>query len=228
MDQELKSEGKCLYCEQLFSQKEIGKHLALHLEKMEKDDKLKAPQTFCHIEVEAEEMFLHLLVKGSAPMKKIDGFLRSIWLECCGHLSDFGHKNFKIKMNHHVEVVLQTKTKIFHDYDFGSTTRVFLKGLKHYQLDLQDSLILLSRNEPLKIMCNICKKKPAVNLCEVCLYEAESFFCESCSAKHAKKCDDFADYANMPIVNSPRMGVCGYEGGSIDLERDGTYQPVKQ
>jgi hypothetical protein len=27
----------------------------------------------------------------------------------------------------------------------------------------------------------------------------------------------------MPIVNSPRMGVCGYEGGTIDKERDGIY-----
>jgi len=27
----------------------------------------------------------------------------------------------------------------------------------------------------------------------------------------------------MPIVNSPRMGVCGYEGGVIDIERDGVF-----
>jgi len=24
----------------------------------------------------------------------------------------------------------------------------------------------------------------------------------------------------MPLVNSPRAGVCGYEGGTIDKERD--------
>jgi len=63
MEKELKSEGKCLYCDQLLSQKEIGKHLAKHLTKIEIDDKLKDTQTFCHIEVEADEMFLHLLVK---------------------------------------------------------------------------------------------------------------------------------------------------------------------
>lgn len=31
MTEELKSEGKCLYCGKMFSQKEIGKHLAEHL-----------------------------------------------------------------------------------------------------------------------------------------------------------------------------------------------------
>lgn len=49
----------------------------------------------------------------------------------------------------------------------------------------------------------------------------EDSFCEKCAEKHGKKCDDFADYAGMPVVNSPRCGVCGYEGGIIDLERDG-------
>jgi hypothetical protein len=26
------------------------------------------------------------------------------------------------------------------------------------------------------------------------------------------------------VVNSPRMGVCGYEGGSIDVKRDGVLK----
>jgi hypothetical protein len=39
-----------------------------------------------------------------------------------------------------------------------------------------------------------------------------------------KKCSDFDDYAAMPIVNSPRAGVCGYTGGTIDKERDGAYK----
>lgn len=49
----------------------------------------------------------------------------------------------------------------------------------------------------------------------------EANFCEKCAKKHAQQCEDFEDYSAMLIVNSPRMGVCGYEGGTIDLERDG-------
>ena len=47
---------------------------------------------------------------------------------------------------------------------------------------------------------------------------------EKYSAKHSEICDDFEDYAEMPVVNSPRMGECGYSGGEIDTERDGPYK----
>ena len=33
-----------------------------------------------------------------------------------------------------------------------------------------------------------------------------------------------AENPESTVVNSPRMGECGYEGGSIDLERDGVYK----
>ncbi len=221
MGEELNSEGKCLFCNETFSQKEMGKHVATHLKNMEKEDSVKTPETFCHIVVEADVMFLHLLVKGNATMKKIDTFLRKVWLECCGHLSGFGHKDFKISMTHKVLDVFETKVKIYHDYDYGSTTRVFLKGVNNYQLKLKEDIVLLSRNEPLKLMCSKCGNQAATNICTACNW---SFYCESCSTLHEKECGDFSDYANMPVVNSPRMGVCGYEGGQIDTERDGIYQ----
>lgn len=224
MEHELVSEGKCIYCEDVFSQKEIVKHLATHLAQIEKESTGKNPSNYVHVEVEADEMFLHILVKGNAQMKIIDKFLREIWLECCGHMSEFRHKNFKIKMKDLVEDVFQPRIKIFHDYDFGTTTRVLLKARKQYQLDLKEKIILLSRNEPLKIMCTSCKKKPAINICAVCYYHEMAFYCEKCSVKHAETCEDFAEYAEMPVVNSPRMGQCAYTGGSIDLERDGVYK----
>ena len=224
MEQELKSEDRCLYCNELSSQSEIGKHLAKHLAQMEKDAAGDNQSNYVHVEVEANEMFLQLLVKGDAPMKTIDVFLRDIWLECCGHLSGFGHKSFKIKMKDRVEDVFRPKVKIYHDYDYGTTTRVFLKAHKQYQLILKEKIILLSRNEPLKLMCALCKEKPAINICIVCCYQEMAFFCKKCSSKHAKTCEDFADYAEMPVVNSPRMGECGYTGGRIDTKRDGVYK----
>jgi len=143
MEKELKSEGRCLYCDELSSQAEIGKHLAKHLAQMEKEGAGKNQSNYVHVEVGAGEMFLHLLVKGDSPMKIIDGFLRDIWLECCGHLSGFGHKNFKVKMKDLVEDVFQPRVKIFHDYDYGTTTRVFLNAKKQYQLILKEKIILL-------------------------------------------------------------------------------------
>lgn len=223
MAENLTSEGKCVYCNEVFSQKEITKHLTGHLKKLEKDNEEANTENFCHIEVEAGEMFLHLLVKGSAKMKDIDTFLRKIWLDCCGHMSGFSHKRAKVSMSHAVENVFAPKVKIQHDYDYGTTTTVFLKGHKKYELEGKDKIVLLSRNEPLKIMCSICNAKPASCLCTVCLWEESSFFCESCTEKHEEICEDFSDYANAPIVNSPRMGECGYDGGVIDKDRDGCF-----
>ncbi|MFH1052606.1 MAG: hypothetical protein V1779_16930 [bacterium] len=224
MEEELKSEGSCLFCEKMISQREMGKHLGMHLSEMEKNDGGNGTKNYCHVVVDAGEMFLHLLVNGTAKMKLIDNFLRDIWLDCCGHLSCFGHKNFKISNKDIVEDIFVDRIKIYHDYDFGTTTRTYLKGLKNYQLRLKDDIVLLSRNQPLKLMCVTCKIKPAAFICTTCNYDDYSFFCEECAKKHEETCADFAEYGNMPVVNSPRMGECGYEGGSIDIERDGIYK----
>ncbi|MBW6492424.1 MAG: hypothetical protein K0B15_14670 [Lentimicrobium sp.] len=225
---EQQSEGYCIYCNTLIPQKTMGKHLASHLAAREKAEAGENAVNFCHVEVEAGEFFLHLLVKGSAKMKVIDVFLRDIWLDCCDHMSAFGHRNFKVSMSYAVEDVMEPKIKIYHDYDFGSTTRVFLKGHKQYQLIQKGNVTLLSRNEPIEIACSKCKKKPAVNLCAVCTTDIDyTYYCKACSAVHEEECEDFADYSSMPVVNSPRMGVCGYEGGSIDVERDGAVRRVK-
>ena len=223
MSEELTSEGKCLYCEQVFSQKEIVKHVAKHLAEKEKTESGTKTQTYYHIVVEADIMFLHLLVKGTASLKPIDTFLRKIWLECCGHMSGFRKGRVEIGMSKKVQDILANKEKLVYEYDSGSTTRLYVKGLKHYELNETSTIILLSRNEPLQIMCSTCGKEPAVCMCSTCCWEMDAFFCKKCAKKHAKECEDFADYSEMPVVNSPRMGVCGYEGGTIDLERDGVY-----
>ena len=223
MEEELNSEGKCLYCGQTFSQQDISKHIATHLAVVEKEQKTPGASAW-HIKVEAAEMFLHLLVSGNATFKTLDKYLRDIWVECCGHMSAFQHKNMKISMSNKLDDVCAPRLKFGYEYDFGTTTYLDVIVMKRYAVDAPKNIILISRNEPLKLMCTLCKKKPAVNICSACMWDSYSYFCESCSEKHAKECEDFGDYGNMPIVNSPRMGVCGYEGGVIDTERDGHYK----
>jgi len=41
--------------------------------------------------------------------------------------------------------------------------------------------------------------------------ESDAFFCDAHADEH--RCD--GEEAILPIVNSPRMGVCGYTGGLI-------------
>ena len=224
MKQILSSEGKCLYCNQIFTQKEIEKHLAKHLAEMEKIATNGKAIDFCHIVAESNEMFLHLLVKNSTTCRDLDDYLKEIWVECCDHMSAFTLKNNELAMSKKVQMVFEPKVKLQYSYDFGSTTRFSIKCLKYYKLDLKAKIILLSRNEPLKLICSICNAKPAINICTTCIYEKYAFYCEECSVEHAKECSDFEDYSCMPVVNSPRMGICVYTGGQIDLERDGVYK----
>ncbi len=230
---EYKSEGKCLYCNETYSKAGMSRHLVSHLQQLQQESP-SSKKAFL-LKVSAEEMFLYLLVDGAATLQDIDLFLRSIWLECCGHMSSFSLKRknyhfdweveeFGEKKNTKTSAIFAKGVEFWYEYDFGSTTRLDIKVINEFNLKVGKKIVLLSRNEPLAIMCHKCKKKPASSLCTACFHKRNFIFCESCKQKHEKSCDDFADYSEMPIVNSPRMGVCGYTGGMIDQDRDGIWK----
>ena len=238
------SPGNCLFCQKTFSKASLTRHLHTHLAEKETSGK---PGKSYHIKIESDPRwgsspyFLHLWVDSNTALQKIDTLLRQIWLDCCGHMSAFtypGQKqnnpiNFmqaiasgKIQLGEQGEIAMNKKAnhifredlRLQYKYDFGSSTSLQLTVVKEFTLAADKPIVLLSRNEPLALLCEMCGQKPAKQLCTVC--SNESMFCEGCAKKHAKKCRDFADYAARRVVNSPRMGVCAYEGGSIDIERD--------
>ncbi|MFT4759890.1 MAG: hypothetical protein ACI9XO_002979 [Paraglaciecola sp.] len=228
----LKSEGKCVYCNKIYALVGISRHLATHLKALEKEK--SSTKKAYHLKMTAAEMFLHVLVDGAKPLNVLDGFLRAIWLECCGHMSSFEVKGKRYdndwdagdigeKKSSAMSKIFQKDMVLDYQYDFGSTTQFSIKVMGEYEIGVKGGIELLSRNEPLEIKCHTCNTKLASVICSVCFYD-EAMFCKSCAKKHAKACEDFADYAEMAVVNSPRMGVCGYDGGQIDLGRDGVFK----
>lgn len=131
--------------------------------------------------------------------------------------------NGEIPLSKKAKDVLMKSLKLVYDYDFGSTTSLQLTVFAEYAVKADSAIVLLSRNEPPEILCNDCGVKPAVKVCSVCLYNQQAYFCKDCAKKHGKTCNDFKEYASMPVVNSPRMGVCAYDGGRIDKKRDGVF-----
>jgi hypothetical protein len=222
MGTEIKSEGKCIYCGETFSQKEITKHLITHLKKIEKEKTAESKPAYL-LDISDGKYFLQVLVNGTASFKTLDTFLRKIWLECCGHMSNFSHKHFKISMNHKFEDVLSPNLKFRYIYDYGSTTELDNQMKGRFVVPVNNNVMLLSRNEPLNIMCLNCKAKTATVCCVVHIYDG-GFYCDDCAIIHENECPDFEDYARTSIINSPRVGVCGYEGGTIDTDRDGVYE----
>ena len=260
MEQNPKSEGKCLFCSETFAKAGINRHVQTHLKQKTKEN--AAGRSYL-VKVEpnpkwgSSPYFLSLWVDGKAIMEDIDRYLRNIWLECCGHMSAFTdpkrrrqggdmwsffeaeellakgktkkyeklmeEANGEVPMSRKADKVLCKGLKLEYEYDFGSSTELLLTVVDEYPVAADEEVVLLSRNEPLEWLCDTCKKEPATQICTVHDWGNDSLFCDKCAKKHAKKCEDFEEYAAMPVVNSPRMGVCGYEGGTMDIERDGIF-----
>jgi hypothetical protein len=193
-------------CKQEHSGRDAGKQRILHLQ----IEGRYAPEYWMHIEIPAD-----------ASLKTLDHFLRDIWLECCGHLSMFNiageaydvdpepdpwsgrkPKGMSAKLGD----VLAPSIKFSHEYDFGSTTELALKVVAERQ-GARKSVEVLARNDPPMIPCAKCGK-PATLVCSQCVYEGpQAWLCEEHAADH--ECGE--DYF-LPVVNSPRVGVCGYAG----------------
>ncbi len=219
---ELISKGKCDICNEMYPKRSITRHLSSHLKQKPIE---KGKQSF-HLKIESGPFFIHLLADSKILFEKLDAFLRAIWLECCGHMSSFSigraFGGNEIPMGKQIGSVLNKGLKLEYVYDFGSSTQLDIKVEGDYSFSVKEGIQLLSRNEPLELICYLCNKKPATQICSV-HYDEDNLFCEKCSIKHEASCED-ADYALMAIVNSPRFGVCGYEGGMIDTERDTPFQ----
>ena len=97
--------------------------------------------------------------------------------------------------------------RLLHEYDFGSTTESLVSFVGSIQRKPQKEAVrLLARNVPPQFQCAECGA-PAENICTECLYGADNpFYCKKCSETHEH--EDMM----LPVTNSPRMGVCGYDG----------------
>ena len=162
------------------------------------------------------DYWIHLDVIAKAPLEELDRFLRDIWLECCGHLSCFsiegkrymssGPQDDDEGMDAALGDVLEPGMEFLHKYDFGSSTELALKVVSLREAARPDEAVtLLARNNPPEIIC-ACGKL-ATQICQQCLDTASGCLCDECARKH--KC---GDEMFLPIVNSPRVGVCGYTG----------------
>jgi ribosomal protein L32 len=144
----------------------------------------------------------------SRSFSTIDTFLREIWLECCGHLSEFRHISGRAVGKARKIEEFDVGDKIVYEYDFGSTTRVFITFLAEVVRPKQRRAVgLVARNVPLLFKCKTCGKDAAKVCCECGGMYDEMFFCDKCFGKHN------CQYKNgLPVTNSPRCGECGYCG----------------
>jgi len=206
------TKGVCVYCGKEYTRAGMAKHLAKCLLDRLPPAKGKSSPCF-HLQVAAQnssDYWLHLQADADITLKSLDGFLRKIWLECCGHMSMFHVGHQEIGMGRKLGSLVQAGMEIDYDYDMGDTTSLRITVLAAYPGPVRKKKVveILARNLPPEIVCDECGKNPVGWICPECSWEGDGWLCKSCTVEH--ECGDEEYF--LPIVNSPRAGVCGYTG----------------
>ena len=215
------SRGPCAYCGREMSRSGISKHLAECPERqqaIEQADKGRGKtQDLYHLAVwdaGPGHYWLHLEVNGSSKLSDLDDYLRAIWLECCGHLSMFsvgGWGSDEIRKSTRIDRAFRPGSELTHIYDFGteSVTLIRYVGMREGKPRTSHPIALMARNNPPPYFCKECDQLATV-LCMECLTEhgESGLLCDEHVREHS--CEDYGD--PVPVVNSPRIGMCGYTG----------------
>lgn len=217
----LRHAGECLLCGQTFAKRSMTRHVARCPERP------AGRARAAHVIVESADwldFYLHVECAPSTTLRALDFLLRDTWLECCGHMSSFeiGGQRYEDDagafadwgmdpakpLSTRLQAALAPKARFSYQYDFGSTTR--LVGRWHGWIEGAKPAPeprVVARNRMPRVPCTRCGAA-AESICTFC---EDGPLCGECSRAHAKD-RDCGDEGLLPVVNSPRMGVCGYTG----------------
>lgn len=218
------SKGKCNLCGKTLGKAAMGRHLSKC--KGSGASRANSGNEVFHLRVQGgyrNTYWMHLAVPQDLTLERLDQFLRHTWLECCGHLSAFTIDGQRYSgapmedifdsglkersMNVAVGQILDIGSKFLHEYDFGSTTELSLEVLGLVDVGYRPKgAEILARNDAPQIACEECGES-ASQVCTQCLWQGEGWLCEDCAEGH-----DCGEEMCLPVVNSPRVGVCGYTG----------------
>ena len=223
MPRKPQSRGKCQYCGEETTKSGMSRHLEKcdrRLQVIQAAGASKhSEENLWHLRVQDfydKDFWLDLEMRGSAKLEKLDSYLRAIWLECCGHLSKFtvgGWQGYDVGKARTADEVFGVETELIHLYDFGTTSETMIKvvGLREGKPTTRHPIALMARNNMPEMLCKECDKI-ATYLCIECLYEADEpgtwFLCDEHVRGHPH--DEYGE--PILLVNSPRLGMCGYEG----------------
>lgn len=207
------SRGNCYLCGRSVAKSAFKKHLlTVHPSDGNEQEcvMLKVEDTW------SKQYWIYLDIAATSTLKTLDTFLRKIWLECCGHMSAFYCGKYE-------ELGMGKKIWNFpdgfsfsYDYDFGDTTQLKITVVNHGMRPRQKAAVrLLGRNEAYHFACQECGQE-ADYICTECAWERDDpFLCEKCAQDHVH-----GEEMLLPVVNSPRMGICGYCGELDEYEFD--------
>src|SRR5512135_2111633 len=209
MAAKLTNSGFCALCGHRATKRMMMAHVETRVAAR---DRVGQPQRLVVLRFDAvgePRYWLIIEAKADAQLRHVDVLLRQLWLECCGHMSAFRVGRRELAMTTATAIAFaRAASKVDYEYDFGSTTALTgeMVGERHGSIG-RESVRLLARNEPIPWLCGGCKA-PATVVCPFCIDSDDGLFCDA----HADVHEHADEEVYLPVVNSPRMGVCGYTG----------------
>lgn len=215
--------GECFLCHTEIPGAEAEAHVAacLKARPAEPGRLVKA----LHLRVEGRrrrEYWMHIEAASACTLHDLDAFLRRTWLECCDHLSRFTIAGQRYARHPDTDALsgpreksMEAKlykavapgTEFAYEYDYGSTTKLVLRTIGAHEVPVADAGVrILARNAPALVRCAECGLPATVVESGWEGLKPDRCFCAACAETQVD-----ADM-QMPIVNSPRVGVCGYGG----------------
>jgi dihydroxyacetone kinase DhaKLM complex PTS-EIIA-like component DhaM len=193
----------CNLCQKEY--KGIKRHLNSCIDKKFEQGKKKL--YYLIIESDPKQYYLHISIQANATLEDLDAYIREVWVECCGHMSDFSIRGGKpLSMDTSIKKIFSSSKKLGYIYDYGTATYLNIELVKEFKGKQETILKTLARNPHIKVICERCKNSEAVAVCSQCLWNTdEAYLCSNCMPKHECDMDMF-----LPYVNSPRVGECAY------------------
>src|SRR5215470_5635584 len=118
--------GTCQLCSERKSKAAMVGHLKRCLPASTDSDGSFSQVLLLRVQAGARMFWLDLMTRPEGKLRDIDRLLRRIWLECCGHLSEFyAGAHHKIGMSTKVgDVFASIGNRLDYIYDFGSSTEL--------------------------------------------------------------------------------------------------------
>jgi hypothetical protein len=148
-----------------------------------------------------KQYYMYVIFGTTSTFNDIDKLLRE-WLKCCDHLSiienDIQPRYLDNRVNYESPISqYRENIKFRYEFDMCSTTIVYFKILKKLNgYDNNNNIDIIYKNKEYNVKCKCNEKAKKVLqqelICDKCLIEFD---------------DDLLDLC-LPIVNSPRIGIC--------------------
>lgn len=154
--------ARCYYCNKELTERTIKRHMKNCAEMKEcidrelKQSKSRRKQYILAIKDEYSKKYcIYISIDAALQLCHLDQFIRDVWVECCGHLSEFtidgdnyhDNRDGNYEMNVRLNEVLYIGQKFEYVYDFGSSTYLTLEVIDEIDVSKKHSQIeIIARN----------------------------------------------------------------------------------